>query len=312
MIDIQEPQRRAYTEEEKAELSARFILLLHTLLLVYLSVHNIFIPLVSNLLKGQVLLQDVHYWFLFQLPVQYWLRKGKGVPSGYFLFLIVGSITRITFETLTASTLKSWGITSIMISELSSFIFYFVYWPRVESNKWLPLVLAGFVLTPLLSKMEIHGQSFGLPMIVRNVKVKLPDNGLGCQGTVGTVNFPVGPGLATGQLSIKDCGLSDMILRYHGKFEVKSNLDKPINLRLYRLNVLHGRVSWRFVRLVQVEKNSVWDVTPLLKDAVAYLIKSPERKKIGHTILLPATATDFPLGIGKLNFNYDSLEWVPL
>lgn len=311
MIDIQEPKRRAYTQEEKEELSSRFILLLHTLLLVYLSIHNLFMPLLSNLIKGQDVLQDVHYWFLFQLPVQVWLRKGNRIPSGYFIFLLAGSIVRVAFETLTAPTLKSWGITSILISELSSFIFYFVYWPRVEKNKWPLLVLAGLVITPLLSKIEIHGQGFGISNVSRQVKIKAPETGLGCQGHVGSLIFPLKQEPAVEQVLIKECGLSDMAVRYHGKFQVKNTLDKSINLRLYRLNVLYGRVSWRFVRLVQVEKNGTWDVTPLLKGDVAYLIKSPERRKIGHTVLVSAIAREFPLGRGELYFNYDSLEWIP-
>ena len=309
MIDLQEPRSIQYSEQDKVILKDQFILLLHTLLLVYLGLHNLLIPLVSNILKSQPLMSDVHFWFLFQLPVQGMLRKKMPISTWYLYFLILGSISRLGIELYLATNLKSWSILSVLISELSSGIFYFLYFPSLKIKKFSLIAISGLFIAPSLSTLEIRSSNQLLtPLkLVHEQSVQH----LGCQGSVNNLVYPLHTGTVQEALSITSCGFEKNLIFVNKDFNLINQTNVAINLRLYKLQVLHGRVKWKFVRLVQLESHRIWNVSQYIKTDTAYLIKSPERRKIGHVVIVPELSREFPLGPGTLGLTFDTLNWTP-
>jgi hypothetical protein len=309
MIDLQEPGRASYSAQEQALLKHQFILLVHTLLLAYLALHNLIIPMVANILRGHNLLIDVHFWFLFQLPLQWYLRQMKPLPMAYVQFLILGTLARLLFEFNFATQLKTWQIFSVLISEFSATIFFFLVFPALAPKKLFLSAFLGLLVAPMLGLYEVRSESNKMLISTPFLK-QSQDHLLGCRGAEVTLQFPL-PNDSAVQSSaiIRDCGFDQNLVRTGKSFHVLNQGQQQLNLRLYRLYVLHGKVRWKFLRLIQVAPGETWEVGELLKDDVAYLIKSPERRKLGNLVIVPAQTGHFPLGPGSLKLNYDSLEW---
>lgn len=317
MIDIQEPVIPSYTLEEKAKLKQKFILLLHTLLLVYLSLHNLIIPLVMNSIKNQPLLQDVHWWFLFQIPVQWLLRSGKNIPRQYLYFLIIGSILRVVFEVYTATNLKSWFIFSVFLSEISSGIFYVVYFPlakKIAMMSVLPFLIIAVAIIPILNHFELKSEAI-ISFKNDNVEQLQRDgSSLGCKGSDLQINFPLANKfkILNSVVITTNCGFAENIISPAAEFTILNSTPQVLNLRLYRLQALYGKIKWKFQRLIQVNVNEYWSIKDLIKLDAIYLIKIPETRRLGHLVLVPIGFEKFPLGDGHLILNYDSLNWIPL
>jgi hypothetical protein len=310
VIDIQEPQRAEYTPADKAELKEEFLVLLHTLLLVYLALHNLLIPLMANFLRGNALLTDVHFWFFLHFPLQWYLRRRESPPLGYVQFLILGTVTRLVFELYLASNLKSWHVLSVIVSEVSAGIFYFLYYPSLRSRKLMWSCLLGLFIPPALALIELRPEVRPLVMPLARQKLAGADLDLGCKGSQLSLNYPLSARSPVIQKArITDCGFTHPLAAIGPDFAIHNTSGQQLNLRLYRLQVLHGKVRWKFMRLVQVGDGDIWDVGSLLKDHALYVIKSPERRKLGALYLLPEHKLDFPLGKGQLNLGYDFLEW---
>lgn len=308
MVDLQEPRKLEYSEKDQLILNEQFILLLHTMLLAYLGLHNFFIPVVSNLLRNQSILQDVHFWFLFQLPVQWFLRRKVTIPRSYFYFLVLGSVARLVLEFYFASTLKSWGILSVLVSELSSVIFYFLYFPALPSGKFPSKALSSILIVSILSFTELHSQPSIL--LLQKTAPTIDASHLGCEGSEVNLKYPLSSqGPVKEAIAIKPCGFSQKLVSTDSSFKVINETNTLYNLRLYKIHVLHGRVKWKFIRLIQLEPHKVWDVSSYLKNDVAYVIKSPEHRKLGHLVILPIRSTEFPLGKGVLSLTFDTLKW---
>lgn len=311
MVDLQEPKKHEYSEEEQVVLKEQFILLLHTLLVVYLVLHNFLIPLVSNILTDRNLLSDLHFWFLFQIPVQYLLRKKLTIPNWYYYFLLFGTFARLGMELQLAPTLKSWGIFSLLLSELSSIIFYYLYFPFLKKKSPGLLSLLAFVIVPIMSVVEVRSEK----MMSSNTRIapERDDKVLGCKGSLNRITFPLEefPHYPE-RVTIHPCGFSDSFLRIGQTFSVLNQSSHDINLRLYQLRVLHGKVSWKFVRLMQIPQKGTWDISEYLKgEKTALLLKSPERRKLGNLLIISKDRTSFPLGKGELISTYDTLQWSP-
>ncbi len=313
MIDIQEPVTPVYSFEEKENIKQKFILLLHTLLIVYLSIHNLLLPLLMNIIKNKPLMLDVHWWFLLQIPVQWFLRKGKVIPKGYLLFLIIGSILRLTLEVYTADNLKSWFILSVFISEISSGIFYAVYFPLARKNAMMPLALLAFALIPTLKYFE-HKTEAAISFKTKKVEhVQSDSASLGCLGSNSQLDFPLKSKYKLlNSVAIADCGFTEKIISPSLDFTIVNTTSQILNLRLYKLQVLYGRVKWKFLRLIQVKSSELWSPNKLISTDTIYLIKIPENRKLGHLVLVPIGFEKFPIGKGSLHLDYDSLNWTPL
>lgn len=311
MVDLQEPNKKQYSDEEQTALREQFVLLLHTLLLTYLVLHNFLIPIISNLVIGRNLLSDIHFWFLFQIPVQFYLRKRYPISSWYFYFLLIGTITRLILEVQIAPSLKSWNIFSLFLSELSSIIFYFLYFPFLKEKSLNLTSFIAIIFVPLISLMELRSEKF-IPSQAQ-VHGEKTNESLGCNGSSIKLDFPLErPNILSSSSVIKECGFSAPLLRVDEQFIIRNRSTIDINLRLYKLKVLHGKISWRFVRLVQVAHDRDWDLTPLLRsEKTVLLLKSPERRKIGNLIIIPRDFIEFPLGSGELSSTYDTLKWSP-
>lgn len=311
MIDLHEPATIAYSSEEKRKLKEDFLILLHTLLLIYLALHNLILPVIINLAHDQHLLTDIHFWFLFHLPVQWLLRKRLQLPEGVVLFLAFGSMLRLGVELYLSTSWKGWGTLSLLLSELSSFIFYFVYYPFCHKRKYLWVSLLALLVTPSLSWLEIRSQKIISSSIVHKELGTKSEELLGCKGSTVGLEFPLT--LAGGPRSsfkLIHCGFEEQLIRSHSHLAVTNSLAYPVNLRLYKLQVLHGKVKWKFVRLVRLKNQESWELSEYVRKDVAYLLKSPERRKLGHAVIIPERTRDFPLGKGRLNLHYDSLEWI--
>ena len=304
MVDLQEPVRRSYSEKEKEEVSRNFLVLLHSFLILYLTLHNFLIPLMINALKGRDLLQDVHYWFLFQIPVHFWLREGKDVSFSYNLFLLLGSVTRLFFYSFIMFT-KSWTTVSVYLSEVSTLIFCFIIWKQTRKGKLAYFALAGFLITPYLATIEKYPPDVKPKKVVKPVAVT--NYGiLGCKGSEMRLDISGLESLpSSSAVVLKECGFSENLLKHNKNVEVFNDSSLDINLRLYELKRREGRFSWKFVRLLRVEKKHKILLNEHLKKDSMYLMKSPERRKTGIIVLVPEkTVLE-----GAFIINMDTINW---
>lgn len=304
MVDLNEPVKKLYSEREESEITKSFLVLVHSFLIFYLSVHNFILPLILNLLKNRDLTQDMHFWFLFHFPVQYWLRKGKPLSFSYNLFLLLGSLSRLIFyNTFLFS--RSWTLVSVYLSEISSLIFCIVIWNFGRKDKLIILSFIGLLVPPLLAQFEMHPVEFKTLNTVQNIKSENYEH-FGCRGselTLSRENLPNVPFSET--LQIMDCGFEVNTQRIGSHYTLLNSGPWDLNIRLYELIKRNGRFTWKFVRIMRLERNSSIELSPYLKHSTPYLLKSPERRKLGITVLIPK---DF-VPEGHFHFNLDGLNW---
>lgn len=304
MIDLQEPVRRSYTREEEEVVRKNFLILLHSFLLLYLSLHNLFIPLALNALKGREILQDVHYWFLFHLPLHFWLRKGKMISSSYNTFLVVGSLARLVFYSVFMFT-KSWTIVSVFLSEVSSLIFSFVIWNMASKDRYLYVALLGVLIPPYLASVEKYPPDAGPRKISRAITIENYKI-LGCQGSEILLSTQdLADRKISSRAKINGCGFDNNLYSYRTSFELFNGSGIDHNLRLYELKKKEGRVSWKFLKMIRLQQNTTVDLGKDLKTKTMYLLKSPERRQVGMMLLIPEVTEV----TGKFEINYDSIHW---
>ncbi len=307
MIDLGEPVRKEYSEDEKKVLRQNFFLTLHTFLLAYLALHNFLIPVVANIFKGHVLWEHVHFWFLVHIPVNIYLRKGN-LPFPVYLFLFAGSLTRFILEIYLAPKLTSWMMLSVFLSESSSLLFFLFYYPEVDKGQkklFLASLLGAIVAGGLvIGEISIRPEYNLIPTVKEN-EIK----NYGCQGSTNKVVFPLSQHELTTFVDIQQCGFvrDEVFVKDHLK--IKNNTGVRLNMRIYRAKWLAGRLSWRFQRLVQVPEASTIDVEDFASFDMPILLKVPERKNLGHILIVPNGISDnFPKG--ELELTYDTLKWV--
>ena len=312
MIDLQEPVTMSYSEEESRELRGRFLITLHGFLLLYLSLHNFLLPATLNVLRGAPFFEDVHFWFLFQLPIQYFLRKEKIIPQGYLLFLIVGSLTRLTWELGHATELRSWPVLSVLLSEFSSLIFLSLTVSQFRNRQFLYIPPMALFIVPMLSTFELHSPDAYFTKFSTPTRLSTDDRALGCQGSAVTLEFPFVENYPeVTRLTLRECGFPTPVLRWSSALSLTHQQKAPLNLRLYELSALHGKVRWKFQRLLQLKPGELWDLSPLLKADRIYLLKSPERRHLGLLVLIPTSFEGFILGPGRLTLGFETLSWSP-
>ncbi|MFP5384746.1 MAG: hypothetical protein ACLGHN_01615 [Bacteriovoracia bacterium] len=304
MVDLNEPVRRSYSETEKEEVSRNFLILLHSFLLLYLALHNLLIPLLINALKGRDLLQDVHYWFLFQIPVHLWLRERRQISFSYNFFLLIGSFARLIFYSFFMFT-RSWTMVSVYLSEVSALIFCFIIWSQTRKDKFVYLAFLGLFVTPYLATIEKYPPEVKPEKVMRKGPVENYGE-LGCKGSELKINMTGVVHLPYSSVAVlKECGFAENLLRYNDSVDLFNDSSIDINLRLYELKRREGRFSWKFVRLLRVEKNQRISLKDNLKKDSMYLLKSPERRKTGITVLIPATT----VLKGTFKLNMDTINW---
>jgi hypothetical protein len=309
VIDIQEPEKKLYTKEAQASVQKEFYLLVHVILIFYLLLHNILIPVVTNLFRSQSLYLDTHYWFLFHLPLQFWLRKDKPIHVNYLFFLMAGSLSRLFYHTWEAEG-RSWFLFSVFLSEVSSLIFCSIIWKKQQGKIRSYGIMLGILIPLLLTKVEKHGQIW-IPEKIVKTEVTYSDSQLGCRGGEVNISFPISyltP--ASDELAIENCGLSEQMIFFNKDFKLKNKTTSTINIRLYELKAdVRKRYSWRFVRINRLQQGDEWKLADIMKSDRIYLLKSPERRNLGLTILLPSNLSSIPLKTGTLEVGIDSLNW---
>jgi hypothetical protein len=309
-VDLKEPVKASYSEEEAAELKHKFILLVHSLLLLYLALHNLIIPMGSNLLRGDQPFLDVHFWFLIHLPLHFWLRTGREVPQCFYLFLLVGSLSRLMIELMLMTSLKSWTIFSVVISEFSTLLFLYV--GRVKFTCYRSLarsmgvVALGLLLPLSMSHLEARS-NLGPRFFLKKEDPTLIAEKIGCQEGIVELALPQSHANFQHELEIKTCGFKENLVFISQNFILKNSFESTLNVRLFKLDPKGRRVRWKFVRLVQLAPREVWDLSPLIKTDGLYLVKIPERRNLGFSVLVP---DDFKTPeAGKLIIGFDSVEW---
>lgn len=306
MIDLGEPARKEYTDEEKKVLKQNFFVTLHSFLLVYLTLHNFLIPLMANFFKGHVFWDHMHFWFLVHIPVNIYLRRGK-LSRFVFFFLLFGSLTRLSLESYLTLKLASWGMLSIYLSEVSSLLFFVFYYPEVgdQNNKIVPGALSGILLAGLFSLAEISIR----PDYFQKADTKSDFTKLyGCKGSTNKLHFPLGTRPTSNSININECGFHEDEIYVKGRLEVKNKTGLPLNMRIYQLKWSGGRLSWKFIRLLQVSPTGILNVEEFAKFERPLLLKIPERKNLGHLLIVPEKSSEhFPPG--ELELTYNSLNW---
>lgn len=302
-IDLDAPEQRQYTGEEKSEIRFRFLITLHTLLLVYLSLHNFLIPFVGNWAKGISFFTDVHFWFLFHFPMNYLLRKKKTIWAGYFYFLVLGSLARVGTESLVVSQFKSWGIFSVYLSEISAAIFYFVIYPLVNNKKYLLFCLAGLLIAPALTAIEKRSSWSKADIDFSREKILRNYSKLGCQGSENQFTLPIIENISKENIHIVSCGFKQKEVFYHQDLKIINDVPEKTNLRLYRSSYHQGVIRWKFMKLIQLNPGDQY-LLDLSSKEMFYLLKSPEKVSLGHLVI--AVSGDKNLK-GRVHMNYDSI-----
>jgi hypothetical protein len=302
-IDIDGHERKKYSEEEKQNLKYKFIVTLHLLLIIYLSLHNLLIPLVINIARGSFLLTDVHFWFFIHLPLHYFLKKKFSLAPILFSAVGAGVIIRIIVELFLVSQFKSWGMLSIFISEIAGLIFvvaaFSVYRPLF---KWQG-VLVALIVIPLFSSLEVRSDWSKRPL-VKEKEERVIDNSAGCQGSL--VEFrtrSIQLDSLAQDVEIKDCGFSFKMAKSLGAFKVKNQRTSRVNIRLFKLHISDQVPRWRFARLYVLgpREELTLSAEDLSKERL-YLLKSPEMKELGQTLIINQSRLhELPAGAFRLD-----------
>lgn len=302
MIDLSEPTKKPLSKLEAQLIRQKFLILLHSLLLFYLLLHNLIIPLVVNLFKGQTLLADVHFWFIFQIPVHLWLRKGKNLSLSYGMFLIFGSFARMIFCTMVYG--KSWGLVSVYLSELSSLVFISIIWQELARDRFVLLSFSGFLLTPFLAWIEISSPEKNINLRSAHT-VEADYYKMGCQGSKVEVSQDLLNSGLSSRANILSCGMERNRLVFDSNVEISNQTSHSYNLRLYELKKGDKRFSWKFLRIIRINDHESVALTSFLKKPSMYLLKSPEHRELGMLVIIPKDAVIK----GRFTLTPDTLNW---
>ena len=249
MVDLQEPPKTTYSIQEQETISHQFTLILHSFLILYLAIHNLIIPSVLNIFRGDNLLIDVHFWFLFQIPLYYYIKNNKKIAQEVWQFFVAGSLARVIFETYFVTQFKSWEYFSVLVSEIASLVFYFFLYKRTLRPRNFLMVIPAIIIVFTFTQIELRSPW----SIKQSVFLKAPifddSRTLGCTGSIVRLH----PVEVDSEVAITDCGFSSSLTRFSEDLSVINNY-KTINLRLYRLVKRAHGVSWKFARLFQVKK----------------------------------------------------------
>ena len=293
MISIEEPKRE-FTEEESRQLRFKFITLLYTLLIVYLTLHQFLIPLANNLFKGRFFAADIHWFFIVHFYGYHQLKKTKEMSQGFYSFLWLVTILQTSFGFFT---LGKWGLFSLGITQVSTILFLYFVWPFVGSDRNFKTIAFHALMAVLifagLKSIEVHSTE---TKRVTERRVVLHQEDF-------AISFP-GKFQSESQASVWELG--NQVFEFANGFKIVNDRDAIIDTRLYELKIKSDRVRWKYQRLAQLKPGEVWDL-PLDKDSI-YLVKSPERKDLKVLLLIPE-GFKFPLGEGQLSVGFNSIEW---
>lgn len=300
MVDLKEPARREYSTEESIEVSQSFLLLLFYFLAFYLLLHNLLIPLVLNVFRGQDLLLDVHYWFLFSFPLVLWVKNKKAVPRSFIFFLCLGSFARlILYSTLLY--VKSWTIVSVYLSEFSLLIYCVLVYQKSYNDKFLILSFAGLCIPYGLTYVESH--SLARKVVFPEISQEMNLTNEGCEGSHVTLTFPA-KGIVSDSVVIRECGFAGNTAFINRSFKIQNQQKHLIHLRLFKLSHKEGKLYWKFVRMLKIDPRHEVSLDQYLKKDSLFLLKAPERRNLGILLLvLPDVSLE-----GKMTFTPDMIK----
>lgn len=251
-------------------------------LLLYLSLHNLIIPVFVNIYKEKYLLNDVHFWFLFVFFIK-WIENKK-LRETFILIGILGSCLRILVESYQAIDLKfSWGLFSIYLSEGATFLYYFYCY----KEKWVPFIQWKYLplcfLPLFFMKIEVKGDLFNQQSFVRKIQEK--DQlwlTYGCKGSV--VDYK-GPEELKDQSQIEGCGFKENKVFFDENYSIHNHTNKIVHVRLHEIIFLEKNINDLFKSLIILKPNESKKLA--LEQNKFYLYKSIQQKKIGIQLLIP-------------------------
>lgn len=290
MISYDEPVRARLSESEQRSSEARFLLVLHGFLCLYLALHNLLIPVTMNWLRGTSLLVGVHYWFLAQFIVAWALRESVAVSVKVMTVVSFGSFLRLVMETAYwMPATPNWTIFSVWLSEAATLIFagHFFFRSTVRPAwRWWWLSL----LAPLISVVEIRER---VPAFATFLRVAQQDAGWvtrGCKGS--RITWSPGQKMQTDG-RVQTCGFSAPLAAMQ---EPLRNLSKEtVQLRVSRLRLWNGEPKLQFVRLLILRPGSSHVLEG--KHNEVWLLSSIQQKWVGLQLRVGEDAAKvFPTG----------------
>ncbi|HLT22655.1 MAG TPA: hypothetical protein VKZ84_04400 [Bacteriovoracaceae bacterium] len=294
MITVEEPKAREYTPEESELLKHKFITLLYTLLIVYLTLHQFLIPLVNNLFKGLPFASDIHWYFVIHFYGHYKLRKDRKLPYGFYALIWLMTILQIGVGFMS---LGKWGLFSLAITQISTIIFLYFVWPfvnyTIKAKDVLIHIIVGGAIFAGIKSVEVKSVK---PKVKSQRQIVLHQEDF-------VITFP---NSFPKERELSVWNLGDRTFNFEHDFRIINDKDVSIDIRLYELHIKSERLRWKYKRLAQLKPNESWDL-PLENDVI-YLVKSPERKDLKVLLLIPQNY-EFPLGPGELSVGFNSLEW---
>jgi hypothetical protein len=310
-ISIDEPQKLKHTHAEDLELEDNFLKLIHRFLLAYLTLHNFVIPFIVNAVRGEPLLSDVHFWFLYQFLLHWVLIKRSPNQKKFVIFGLAGSIFRVLFEFLMMTKYGlSWGIFSVVLSEGASFIFFAYYFLRYINKEdtlthkpihpfFYAYLVFAFAAQVGIHQVEIRGAIFNVKKMTKRTYVTRDYTKYGCQGSQVRINTTQVERYLTEPVGeIVDCGFTkNFYFLTKNTFLLGNSRDKQSNLRLFYLK----KDKWVFKQLFILKPGEQIGLDDLNESPV-YMIKSLEQRDIGMLLLfMPGIQTSQYAGTYDFN-----------
>ena len=317
MIEVEEPKRTKFTIEEEKILKDKFVRFIHFLLLIYLFVHYVILPFVINIQRDDNFLANIDLWFLAHLFFHLVLIRKKDLTNFAFILVSSGCLFRLLWEGTDYRNYSSWILFSFLVTQISSVVFIFIYSSivpniKMSKSKWVLAIMIGAISSFVLFELKVKPQE---KIVIDNLKEVVDYQNLkdlGCLGSEIVLKYPIADlqyREAQKNIRILDCGFERSRLFINRSLTIQSSLPL-VNVRVYRLKKNNSRMSWQFVRLVQLAKNKSVDISPYLDKGDLFLLRVPERKGLGHVVLIPKDADTSMFGQnGNLQISYNFLRW---
>lgn len=287
--------------ERKNKLNKMFLLVFHGGLVCYLILHNLIIPFVRNIGQGNMILQEVHYWFVPQSLLFfsfYFYPFGKKNPLTIFSLLganIVAfglGLIEILLSIGKGISVESFSSSISLLAIACFFLGYFVHfkkfyiWKGAEVFKIFILSLGiGGSFFFIQEKIVIHSSRPKQNPFVSEVN----NEGIELKKNTVEIHLPKKENFSNSTLTLSDNGYYEKVSYFNKeqKVLIQNRSTKKHILRLERLN--HGK--WNFMIVLVLTKDELVEVS--LKEKGIYRLRSPSSKEIGiHYIV--RDAENFP------------------
>ena len=276
-----------------------FLLVIHGGMVLYLLVHNIFIPLIRNIGQGNSLFIDVHYWFILHIAVFYFLYSHikSNKNEGKLAWLLICGFWGILFKFTFAKFYSKTQIIpfSVGLETLSYIVFYSilgVYFKNlIKWKKHLRFsvlsssLFVSFVLNAGLATIEKWPEDKTVAMIPQKENATRKIIWGGCEKKKVVMNLHRAS-VNDEKIEIISCGLekNSYSLSAAHPLLVVNKTARAVHLRLYKLD---ETLKWKQKQFSIIPAQQEFQfLKNTEKQNGIYMLISKARKEVGYSILI--------------------------